>query len=58
MRWLSRGGLDELSNLVLLCPNHHRAVHRCDAPYDFERRGFVFVQTVEALEEQRHTLVA
>ena len=24
--WLSRGGEDALTNLVLLCPNHHRAV--------------------------------
>jgi hypothetical protein len=58
VRWLSRGGIDELSNLVLLCPNHHRAVHRCDAPFDFGRVGFVFPQMVEALSEQRHTLAA
>lgn len=58
VRWLSRGGIDAISNLVLLCPNHHRAVHRCDAPYDFERAGFVFAQTVEALAERRHALAA
>lgn len=34
--WLSRGGTDDLANLVLLCPNHHRAVHGCDALLDFE----------------------
>jgi hypothetical protein len=58
VRWLSRGGEDELTNLVLLCPNHHRAVHRCDAPYDFDRRGFVFGDTVELLADQRHALAA
>jgi hypothetical protein len=25
VRWLSRGGEDALTNLVLVCPNHHRA---------------------------------
>ena len=46
VRWLSRGGSDELSNLALLCPNHHRAVHSCDAQFDWKDRlscseGFV-----------------
>jgi len=58
VRWLSRGGEDRLSNLVLLCPNHHRAVHRCDAPYDFDRVGFLFGETVEVLAHKRHTLAA
>jgi Predicted restriction endonuclease len=31
IRWLSRGGDDALDNLMLVCPNHHRAIHRCDA---------------------------
>lgn len=32
VRWLSRGGQDDLSNMVLICPNHHRVLHRVDAP--------------------------
>ena len=40
--WLSRGGADDLRNLVLLCPNHHRAVHGCDALLDFETSAPVF----------------
>lgn len=40
--WLSRGGADDLGNLVLLCPNHHRAVHGCDALLDFEDSTPVF----------------
>jgi len=35
IQWLSRGGDDSLANLLLLCPNHHRAVHACDAHLDF-----------------------
>jgi hypothetical protein len=42
VRWLSRGGDDVLTNLVLVCPNHHRAIHRCDAPFDFSNNAFVF----------------
>jgi 5-methylcytosine-specific restriction protein A len=56
VRWLSRGGEDGLANLVLLCPNHHRAVHHCDAPYDFDRSGFLFGETIELLADRRHTL--
>lgn len=42
VHWLSRGGADELANLALLCPNHHRAVHGCDAPFDFADMSFDF----------------
>jgi 5-methylcytosine-specific restriction enzyme A len=42
VRWLSRGGDDALANLLLVCPNHHRAIHRCDAPFDFGCNAFAF----------------
>ena len=35
VQWLSRGGDDALENLVLVCPNHHAAVHRFDATFDY-----------------------
>ncbi len=35
IQWLSRGGEDTLANVLLLCPNHHRAVHACDAHLDY-----------------------
>ncbi|MEW6047432.1 MAG: HNH endonuclease signature motif containing protein [Bacillota bacterium] len=38
--WLSMGGDDVLENLALLCPNHHHAVHRARAAFDYE--GLVF----------------
>jgi hypothetical protein len=56
VRWLSRGGDDVLANLVLVCPNHHRAIHRCDAPFDFGRNAFVFAAVTEALIQLEHTL--
>lgn len=40
--WLSRGGNDELANMALICPNHHRAVHSCDAPLDYHDLTFCF----------------
>ncbi len=58
LRWLSRGGDDTLSNLVLVCPNHHRAIHRCDAPFDFSNNAFSFLEMAEPLRLLRHTLAA
>jgi hypothetical protein len=58
LRWLGRGGEDALSNLVLLCPNHHRAVHRLDAPFDFAVMGFAFDGRHEPLRLLEHTLEA
>src|SRR3712207_8348770 len=31
IQWLSQGGEDEIENMVLICPNHHTAVHQADA---------------------------
>ena len=58
VRWLGRGGEDTLRNLVLLCPNHHRAVHRLDAPFDWHGMGFVFTEAVHRLELVEHELAA
>ena len=56
IRWLSRGGSDDLGNLVLICPNHHRAIHRCDAPFDFARNAFVFGTMSEAVQKLEHAI--
>lgn len=57
IQWLSRGGYDTESNLVLLCPNHHRAIHRCDAQFDWDRLRFVFTpEHSEALTLRAHIL--
>jgi 5-methylcytosine-specific restriction protein A len=57
VRWLSRGGLDVRSNLVLLCPNHHSVVHQNDAPFDYRRQCFVLGgRQVLVLENARHNI--
>ncbi len=58
VHWLSRGGEDELHNLVLICPNHHRAIHRTDAPFDWEDSSFVFPRNRERVKIFRHALAA
>jgi hypothetical protein len=53
--WLSRGGDNDRSNLVVLCPNHHAIVHRDDAPFDYGSLAFSFANgSVEALRLNLH----
>lgn len=55
IQWLSRGGADELENMVLVCPNHHSAIHRDDAPFDFRDLAFIFGNSPrESLAINRH----
>jgi hypothetical protein len=54
IQWLSRGGDDALDNLMLVCPNHHRAIHRCDAPLDWGRFELDFGTHREAVALDRH----
>ncbi|HEX7071386.1 MAG TPA: HNH endonuclease [Rhodothermales bacterium] len=42
IEWLSRGGDDVLDNMALLCPNHHAAVHKDDAVFDYATLTFAF----------------
>jgi 5-methylcytosine-specific restriction protein A len=59
IHWLSRGGEDALENMVLLCPTHHRAVHRDDTPFDHGRAAFLFGNgRVEALRVNSHLTAA
>ena len=58
VHWLSRGGDDALHNLVLICPNHHRAIHRTDAPFDWTDTSFVFPRKRERVQVFRHELRA
>ncbi|MHC4281845.1 MAG: HNH endonuclease [Planctomycetota bacterium] len=54
LQWLSRGGRDVLKNMVLICPNHHVAVHRCDSPFDFADHAFHFPTHKESLLLNTH----
>jgi predicted restriction endonuclease len=40
--YLSRGGIDELNNLILVCPNHHEVIHNTNAVFDFKDLCYVF----------------
>lgn len=40
--YLSRGGDDSLDNMILVCPNHHEAIHATSAVFDFEDLRYVF----------------
>ena len=54
IQWLSRGGDDTIDNLMLVCPNHHRAIHRCDAPLDWLNFTLDFGTHRESVDMDRH----
>jgi hypothetical protein len=54
IHWLSRGGADDLDNLVLVCPNHHTAIHRIDAPLNYKGLVFDFGDHQEEIQLNRH----
>jgi hypothetical protein len=55
IQWLSRGGEDTPENMVLVCPNHHAAIHRDDAPFDYATFTFGFSNgTSEELTLNEH----
>ena len=56
VHWLSRGGVDAMNNMVLICPNHHRAIHRTDAPFDWSDNSFVFPEKREPIQVSYHGL--
>jgi predicted HNH restriction endonuclease len=54
MHWLSRGGEDKMENLVLICPNHHNAIHKVDAHFDFKELSFKFINHSERILLNNH----
>jgi 5-methylcytosine-specific restriction enzyme A len=55
IEWLSRGGEDELYNMALVCPNHHAAIHRDDATFDYATLEFSYSNgLVERLQLNKH----
>lgn len=52
--WLSRGGEDEPENMILICPNHHAAIHRVDAPLDYQNLVFEFGTHREPVRLNHH----
>lgn len=56
VHWLSRGGEDAIENMILICPNHHTAIHGCDAPLDYSDLAFDFGNHRESLQLVLHQL--
>jgi 5-methylcytosine-specific restriction protein A len=54
IHWLSRGGDDELENLMLVCPNHHEAIHKCDAQFDYRDGQYDFGTHCESISLNKH----
>lgn len=55
IQWLSRGGEDSVENMVLICPNHHTAVHQADAVFDYADLTFRFSNgLIEGIQLNRH----
>jgi predicted restriction endonuclease len=57
IQWLSRGGDDRMENMILLCPNHHSAIHKCDAPLDYGDLSFDFGHLNEKIRIRKHELL-
>lgn len=59
IQWLSRGGEDEIDNMVLICPNHHAAMHQADAVFDYADLTFRFATGLtEAIQLNQHLTLA
>lgn len=56
VHWLSRGGEDCLENMILICPNHHSAIHGCDAPLDYKDMSFDFGKHKEKVQITKHNI--
>ena len=57
IHWLSRGGIDSMENLMLVCPNHHAAIHKSDAPLDYKDFSFDFRTHREPVQLDYHLKV-
>jgi 5-methylcytosine-specific restriction endonuclease McrA len=44
---LSEGGLDISKNLIVICPNHHRIIHKTDAKFDRSRLLYKYPNGLE-----------
>ncbi len=58
IQWLSQGGTDDLANMILVCPNHHQAIHKLDAVLDYQKLTFHFRSQTEEVKLDRHLRLA
>jgi len=52
--WLCRGGADSHNNVILLCPNHHAAMHEMDPKFDPPNLAFHFGPDTVPVALDRH----
>lgn len=52
--WLSKGGQDKIFNMVLLCPNHHAAVHMENSYFDWRKLEFTINKRSLILKRNLH----
>ena len=38
---------NDSSNIIILCPNHHRLIHKLNPKFDYNRGCFVFSENSE-----------
>lgn len=44
---LSKGGLDISKNIIVICPNHHRIIHKTDAQFDKKKLLYKYPNGLE-----------
>lgn len=42
IKYFSEFHNNDSSNLIVLCPNHHRLIHKCNPSFDYANKEFVF----------------
>ena len=57
IEWLSRNGKDVRENIILLCPNHHAAVHAADPIFDRTKLEFRFGTKIVPIRLDSHLKV-
>ena len=54
IEWLTRGGSDTTDNMVVISPDWHRALHACDASFDWRDLCFTVNGQTVPLAVNRH----
>lgn len=40
--YFSRSQNNDSNNIIILCPNHHRLIHKCNPRFDRDKKAFIF----------------
>lgn len=47
IQYLSRGGPDISSNIIVVCPNHHNIIHATDAYFDRAKLAYIYPNSLQ-----------